>query len=537
MYRNPSEPVSESAVSPWMASILMRRGGGAWQRFALYYRQLSAMPRRWRRQLRRKAAVGLGSAALVLALAGPIVAAPALQSLAPDATIVVVNGEVANVNNNKCGLIEAIINARTNNAGAMRPDCTAGNLNGPDTISLPANGDFVLTEAHNAQFGATGLPVITSAVTIEGHGATIRRSNASGTPDFRILAVDANGALTLRDTTVTNGRSHGYPTSGAGIYAQGQLNIAGSTITQNNALVWSNWGEGGGVFAGGPTTITNSVISYNATVGNSADYGDGGGIAIGRDAEATITGSTILGNHASGGYSANGGGIFVWGEVTIVNSLIAENVSHGSEDGARGGGIAVIGRATISGSTIRDNVIYSFYEYNGGEWPGYGGGLANGGVTTVTNTTISGNTAEGPGDGIFNLPFGELTVVQSTITGNHGSGIGTGPTVFTENCSTTTLRGTIISGNGAEEIHFVPTPDDSWDCFPYHDAVFNRDSFNVFGHSGNAGLVGLTPGATDIVPSVGLNAILSPLADNGGPTQTHALPANSPALDLSLIHI
>ena len=173
MYRNrtPSEPWPESAVSPWMASILMRRGGSALQRFALTYHQLAAMPRRWRRQLRRKAAVSLGSAALVLALAGPIVAAPALQPTAPDATITVVNGEVANVNNNKCGLIEAIINARTSNAGAMRPDCTPGNLNGPDTVSLPANGTFVLTEAHNEQFGPTGLPVITSAVTISASSA------------------------------------------------------------------------------------------------------------------------------------------------------------------------------------------------------------------------------------------------------------------------------------------------------------------------------------------------------------------------------
>jgi hypothetical protein len=70
---------------------------------------------------------------------------------------------VADINNNKCGLIEAIINARISNAGGMRSDCTAGNVNGPDTISLPTNGTFVLTSAHNEQFGPTGLPVITSA--------------------------------------------------------------------------------------------------------------------------------------------------------------------------------------------------------------------------------------------------------------------------------------------------------------------------------------------------------------------------------------
>ena len=105
MYRNrtPSEPWPESAVSPWMASILMRRGGSALQRFALTYHQLAAMPRRWRRQLRRKAAVSLGSAALVLALAGPIVAAPAPQPAAPDATITVMNGDDAAAANTQSG--------------------------------------------------------------------------------------------------------------------------------------------------------------------------------------------------------------------------------------------------------------------------------------------------------------------------------------------------------------------------------------------------------------------------------------------------
>jgi hypothetical protein len=40
------------------------------------------------------------------------------------------------------------------------------------------------------------------------------------------------------------------------------------------------------------------------------------------------------------------------------------------------------------------------------------------------------------------------------------------------------------------------------------------------------------PGITDIVPSQPLGVILSPsLANNGGPTQTHALVAGSPAID------
>ncbi len=528
MYRNPSEPVPESAVSPWMASILLRRGGSAWQRFALTYHQLAAMPRRWRRQLRRKMAVGLGSAALVLALAGPIVAAPALQPAAPDATIVVVNGEVANVNNNKCGLIEAIINARTSNANGMRPDCTSGNVNGPDTISLPNNGTFVLTEVHNTQFTETGLPVITSAVTIEGHGSSICRSTVSGTPNFRILAVDSNGALTLNDTGICSGASEYH---GGGIYALGQLTLNDSTVSHNATV--DHIGFGGGIFANGPLTITNSMIADNRTdTAFDVGYGPGGGIFIGEQGQATITGSTIIGNVAQGGYWASGGGIYVDGQATIIDSTISQNISYGDESSALGGGIAVGGQATISGSVIVDNTVKSFFEYfSYTDWPGQGGGLGNRGTTLIVNSTISSNEAT-QGGGVANVRFGELTIVQSTITGNEGGGVFAGEHYRLDNCSSTTLRGAIVSGNGTQ-IFFEPTPGGDNECY-YNGpqtATMTVNAFNVFGHNNNAGLVGLTPGATDIVPTVGLSAILSPLANNGGPTFTHALPANSPALD------
>ena len=59
------------------------------------------------------------------------------------------------------------------------------------------------------------------------------------------------------------------------------------------------------------------------------------------------------------------------------------------------------------------------------------------------------------------------------------------------------------------------------------------NNHNLFGHDGDAGVFGFGPGATDIVPNAPLSAILKPLADNGGPTKTHALPAGSPAIDAS----
>jgi hypothetical protein len=62
-------------------------------------------------------------------------------------------------------------------------------------------------------------------------------------------------------------------------------------------------------------------------------------------------------------------------------------------------------------------------------------------------------------------------------------------------------------------------------------SIVTANNFNLFGTNGNAGVSGFTPGPTDIVPSAPLAQILGPLQNNGGPTQTHALVAGSPAID------
>jgi hypothetical protein len=64
-------------------------------------------------------------------------------------------------------------------------------------------------------------------------------------------------------------------------------------------------------------------------------------------------------------------------------------------------------------------------------------------------------------------------------------------------------------------------------------ATVYTDEFNLFGTDGNAGVVGFTPGSSDIVPSPGvtLKKILGPLKNNGGTTKTHALVGGSPAVN------
>jgi hypothetical protein len=76
-----------------------------------------------------------------------------------------------------------------------------------------------------------------------------------------------------------------------------------------------------------------------------------------------------------------------------------------------------------------------------------GAGIDNNGTLTVTNSTLSGNSAVDSGGGIFNEPFSTLTVTNSTLLGNStanadtfGGGIG-----FTNGSAT--LKGTLLAGN------------------------------------------------------------------------------------------
>jgi hypothetical protein len=130
----------------------------------------------------------------------------------------------------------------------------------------------------------------------------------------------------------------------------------------------------------------------------------------------------------------------------------------------------------------------------------------------VLNSTITGNrvgyygSAYGSGGGVYNAaaqsgggpnvnhPAGTLRLANTLVAGNTGP---TGPEIAN--------GGTVVATN-----------------------------HNLFGINGNAGVVGFSPGATDVVPAAGvlLSDILNPtLAFNGGPTQTHALVAGSPAID------
>ena len=296
--------------------------------------------------------------------------------------------------------------------------------------------------------------------------------------------------------------------------------------------------EGGGHFISGNNDsavgrvlyiTSDSNLTLNKTIikgGNTT--GDGGGIFNdGTVSTVTLTNSTVSGNKAP-----SGGGIFNNGTVMLMNSTVSGNIA----DSSSGGGIYNNGGTVIlTNSTVSDNFAFSTSSSKSS-----GGGIFNSGFGTVTltNSTVSGNissstTASAAGGGIFN--YGTVTLTNSTVSGNISSAPSSsseGGGFYNFGTGTVTLQSSIISGNTATSGNEV-----------YNAGIVNAASFNVFGHGDKTNaeaFSGFAPGTSDVNATsdgggtpTALNAILNTaLADNGGPTQTHALVEGSPAVDL-----
>lgn len=357
------------AQNPRLQQRLLNQEQEILPRFAAQYTTLNALPRRARRAMQRQWKRSLAGVALLLVMG---------QTPALAATINVGGG---------CRLVDAITAA---NSDADTGGCPKGS--GADTIVLPQRSVQRLTRVNNTYgaYGATGLPVITSAITIAGSDSTIRRAQTA--PAFRILTVGAGGDLTLRRITVSGGKAQGFRGTG-GIY------VAGTDA------------------GAGTLTVVNSTISGNT--GN-------GLIGAGDDASLSLTvrRSTISGNRGSGlliyGYG---------GYARVIDSTIANNTGVGIG--------ASRGVATITNSTVSGN---------------QGGGVIAGqyyGGVKIYNSTISGNSRAGYGGGVFVSGDGSASIVHSTITGNSAQSGGGIFVYYYYGSGSLQLQRSIVSGNQA----------------------------------------------------------------------------------------
>ncbi len=214
---------------------------------------------------------------------------------------------------------------------------------------------------------------------------------------------------------------------------------------------------------------------------------------------------TLSGNNASRIFEIRSGTVSL-SNLTISNGIDSDGVDPGNSiDGA---GIYNGGTLSVSNSTVAGNNARYF-----------GGGLANSGTLTISNCTIFGNSAQSDnGGGIAN--FGTLRISNSTVFGNSAYYGGGGIASDDLSNAATSIDHTIVAGN----TNPYGNPDVR--------GTFASAGYNLIGQvDGGIGFTA-TGDQTGTIANP-LDPLVDPagLSNNGGPTQTIALQATSPALN------
>jgi hypothetical protein len=325
-------------------------------------------------------------------------------------------------------------------------------------------------EEANKNSGADTIPIdVTGTIKLTAALPIVEDDVAIVGPGASSLTVEPATATAFRILSFSDGTT---------------ASVTGLTLTGGTAQ------QGGGIRNGnGSLTLTRVVVADNeARAAGGTDIGaEGGGVFS--NGPLTIRESAISGNRATataGTMSsyALGAGVMAWDSVTVDRSTISGNAAEahgegGKHSGALGGGLRVIGepaiveRSTISGNSVRaDNSLTN---------EARGGGL-QGNKLTLTSSTVTGNSLFSIGTATgANIEFGGTTLIRDTIVANAAGD--------DQSCST-------HEGSGGFNL------DEDGSC------EFDK--------------------GTDLSA---LSAGLAPLADNGGPTPTHALLPGSAAID------
>jgi hypothetical protein len=397
-------------------------------------------------------------------------------------------------------------------------------------------------------------------------------------------AVYALGNLTIANSQVTGNTAF---ETGAGVQSHataGQLTIEDSTISGNQTY-GKNYaplgpafdygsGNGGGVVSfARHNTISGSAISNNAAQDYNTPAGIetyvtsvGGGLYIDAgtyQSDIDVSDSTVTGNTSV----SAGGGAWLKSEGTrIENSTISGNGFSHTHGPAYGGGLFTRRPTTIEDSTVSGNGTS-----DGGD-PVYGGGVFAVGLTQLDGTTVSGNRVTGSDGGVgggigwSSYDGTGLTVSQSTVSGNSapggsGGGVGlftqnvyytnpdTGLTYHLDHSGPVSVRNSTIALNmagaaGGVYENAYSTAGHATSGVQLSSALVGDNGVGDLGTYGStAGFVvghSLIESCSDdffLTPSpagsnvFGLDPMLGALADNGGPTQTQLPAADSPALD------
>ncbi len=377
-------------------------------------------------------------------------------------------------------------------------------LDGPGRDLLTLDGSAVpsilqvenaLTIAHLKLANAAGDAI--NASTDGGQPVALVDSMIQGST---AAALDAHGAdLIIANSIITR--------NGRGILLQGTYWMRSPSLSVSDSIIADNGDDG--IFC----RYTDEIAIDNSTISGNT----GGGIYVdGASAYVYIDNTTVSGNENSGistsGYYAR--------SLYVEDSVISGNGGHGVD-----GTYLNFQRCTIANNSGRGINVSAFSHYYWGEADvsdstikENGGGMEVNGYARIRNSTITNNRSPFNGAGILN--FGWVGIANSTITGNvsEGSGGGLYDSLYSYytsyGYSYSTISNSIIAGNQA-----AADPD-----LAVH---YSDVTYSLIRDPGQSAIQDAAPG-TNII---GQDPLLDALANNGGPTETHALRRGSPAID------
>lgn len=447
--------------------------------------------------------------------------------------------------------------------GGDNPNGTGGNGNGGGVAS--SNGSLTLTNCTftgNTAQGGDNFSGYYAAGIGNGGGIYITAGTLSVTNST------FTGNLAQGGANSSGSGFGGGPANGGAVYSDGgtspsgsaTLTLTGSTFTGNMAQGGRNAYNGGGGPAEGGAVYSDGgggrgifTVSNCTFTGNTAQGGVNSGFANGGAVESmrstsTVTNSAFISNTAKSGFGSFGqvigGGLDSYYEMlTVTSSTFTDNTALGNNgpvEGAEsyGGGLTISNAisASVTGSTFAGNIAQGGAANSVGAYggPAYGGGIwvTPGGSVTLTNDTLTANQAlggadtSGPGGEAHggalntstsgNVSITNLTLDANRVQGGSGTsnGVSQGGALWA--AGTITVQNSILAdstlGNGTS-----PTANCAISGV-LTDADHNLES------GSDCGLAASTDHQkTD--PKLG------PLANNGGPTATMALLAESPAIN------
>ena len=334
----------------------------------------------------------------------------------------------------------------------------------------------------------------------------------------------------------------------AALPAQAQSTPSGTTITVNTNADEDN--SDGDCSLREAIRAANTNLAVDACPAGSATGEDTIGFALDSSATTITVGSRLHVTRGAAGLVIDGGqaadltvsgggtsGVFEIGSGAKV-AMEGITISDGFASRSAGGAIDNLGTLALTDSTVSGNTAE------------YGGGILNDGDLTLVNSTVSGNTAAQSGGGIanFNDPGDTAKIENSTIAGNTASGgtgggiLGTGGPMVIENstvtdnadsassgpCALDGRCGAVVNASSVEVRSTIISGNDGADV--YNAGEITSGGYNLIGSVPRAGTA--IGGFDATADRVGIsNPELGPLEDNGGPTLTNLPLTGSPAID------